>query len=48
MTIMHCGLWHRVEVNKSGIERTNIFVAYCPSWITEADRSARIRSGSKR
>jgi hypothetical protein len=38
MTIMHCGLWHRVEVNKSGIERRNIFVAYCPSWITEADR----------
>ena len=38
MTIIHCGLWHRVEVNKSSIERKNIFVSYCPSWITEADR----------
>ena len=38
MTIMHCGLWHRVEPNESDVVRKNIFLAYCPSWICEADR----------
>ncbi|HEV8245095.1 MAG TPA: phytanoyl-CoA dioxygenase family protein [Polyangiaceae bacterium] len=38
ITIQHCGLWHRVETNTSGVERKNIFLAYCPSWIVEADR----------
>ncbi len=38
MTIMHCGLWHRVEPNESDAVRKNIFIAYCPSWLCEADR----------
>ncbi|MCZ6676757.1 MAG: phytanoyl-CoA dioxygenase family protein [Candidatus Poribacteria bacterium] len=38
MTIMYCGVWHRVEANESNVVRKNIFLAYCPSWICEADR----------
>ncbi len=38
MTIIHCGLWHRVEANESDVVRKNIFIAYCPSWLCEADR----------
>jgi hypothetical protein len=38
MTIMHCNTWHRVEPNESDIVRKNIFLAYCPSWLCEADR----------
>ncbi|HIB88865.1 TPA: hypothetical protein EYO57_16990 [Candidatus Poribacteria bacterium] len=38
MTIMHCGTWHRVEPNESDVVRKNIFLAYCPSWVCEADR----------
>ena len=38
MTIMHSSIWHRVEPNESDVVRYNIFVAYCPSWLTPADR----------
>ncbi len=38
ITLMHCNLWHRVEPNESDVLRKNIFLAYCPSWICEADR----------
>ncbi len=38
ITIAHCGTWHRVEPNESDVVRKNIFLAYCPSWICEADR----------
>ncbi len=38
MTIMHSSIWHRVEPNESDVVRYNIFVAYCPSWVTPADR----------
>lgn len=38
MTLMHCGTWHRVEPNESDVVRKNIFLAYCPSWVCEADR----------
>ena len=38
MTIMHGSIWHRVEANVSNVTRKNLFLAYCPSWITSADR----------
>ena len=38
MTIMHGSIWHRVEPNESNITRKNLFLAYCPSWVTSADR----------
>lgn len=38
MTIMHGSIWHRVEPNESDITRKNLFLAYCPSWVTSADR----------
>lgn len=38
MTVMHSSIWHRVEMNESDVVRYNIFVAYCPSWVTPADR----------
>lgn len=38
MTIMHSSIWHRVENNDSDVERKNIFLAYCPSWIVSEDR----------
>ena len=38
MTVMHSSIWHRVEMNDSDVVRYNIFVAYCPSWVTSADR----------
>ena len=38
MTIVHCGLWHRVNPNKTDVVRKNIFLAYSPSWVSEADR----------
>ena len=38
MTILHCDTWHRVEPNESDVVRKNIFLAYCPSWVCEADR----------
>ena len=38
MTVMHSSIWHRVEPNYSGVTRKNFFIAYCPSWLTAADR----------
>lgn len=38
MTIMNGNVWHRVEPNESDTVRKNIFLAYCPSWIVQADR----------
>ena len=38
MTVMHSSIWHRVEPNESDVVRYNIFIAYCPSWVTPADR----------
>ena len=38
MTVMHSSIWHRVEPNESDITRYNIFIAYCPAWVTPADR----------
>ena len=38
MTVMHSSIWHRVEPNESDVTRQNIFVAYCPAWLTAADR----------
>ena len=38
MTVMHSSIWHRVEPNESDIIRYNIFMAYCPAWVTPADR----------
>lgn len=38
MTVMHCGVWHRVDVNHSDTIRKNMFVSYCPSWLWEGDR----------
>lgn len=38
LTVMHSGIWHRVEPNDSEVTRRNIFVAYCPAWVTPADR----------
>ncbi len=28
MTVMHCGTWHRVDVNKTDVIRKNIFVSH--------------------
>ena len=38
ITLMHSSIWHRVEPNESNITRRNIFIAYCPAWLTPADR----------
>ncbi len=38
MTVMHSSIWHRVEPNYSRVTRKNFFIAYCPSWLTAADR----------
>ncbi|MCZ6633988.1 MAG: phytanoyl-CoA dioxygenase family protein [bacterium] len=38
MTFMHCSTWHRVAPNNTDTVRKNIFLAYCPSWVCEADR----------
>ncbi len=38
MTVMHSSIWHRVEPNESDVVRKNIFYAYCPAWLTPADR----------
>lgn len=38
MTIMHSSIWHRVEPNDRDVVRKNIFFAYCPAWLTSADR----------
>ncbi|MYA22057.1 MAG: phytanoyl-CoA dioxygenase family protein [Gemmatimonadetes bacterium] len=38
MTFMHSSIWHRVEPNESDVVRKNIFYAYCPAWVTPADR----------
>lgn len=38
MTVMHSSIWHRVEPNFSQVTRKNFFIAYCPSWLTAADR----------
>ena len=38
MTLMHSSIWHRVEPNDSESVRKNIFYAYCPAWVTSADR----------
>lgn len=38
MSIMHSSIWHQVQANNSAVTRKNIFIAYCPSWLTAADR----------
>lgn len=38
ITVMNSSIWHRVEPNTSDVVRKNIFYAYCPAWITAADR----------
>lgn len=38
MTLMNSSIWHRVEPNDSDSVRKNIFFAYCPAWVTPADR----------
>ena len=38
ITLHHCDLWHRVETNSSANVRRNLYLSYCPSWITSADR----------
>jgi ectoine hydroxylase-related dioxygenase (phytanoyl-CoA dioxygenase family) len=39
MTLMHCSLWHRVAPNRTArAVRKNLYISYCPSWITAADR----------
>ena len=38
ITVMHCGIWHRVDVNETDTVRKNIFISYCPSWLWEGDR----------
>ena len=38
LTVMHSNIWHRVEPNESEVTRKNIFVAYCPAWVTSTDR----------
>ncbi len=38
MTVMHSSIWHRVEPNEHDVTRYNIFIAYCPAWVTPADR----------
>jgi ectoine hydroxylase-related dioxygenase (phytanoyl-CoA dioxygenase family) len=38
ITLHHCDLWHRVETNSSDTVRKNLYLSYCPSWITSADR----------
>ena len=38
MSIMHSSIWHQVQVNNSDVTRKNFFMAYCPAWLTPADR----------
>ncbi len=38
MTVMHSSIWHKVEPNLSKVTRKNFFIAYCPAWVTAADR----------
>jgi hypothetical protein len=38
MTVMHCGTWHRVDVNETDVLRKNLFVSYSASWLWEGDR----------
>jgi hypothetical protein len=38
ITLHHCDLWHRVETNTSARVRKNLYLSYCPSWVTSADR----------
>lgn len=34
MTLMHAGVWHRVNPNRTSVRRTTIFLSYGPSWVT--------------
>jgi hypothetical protein len=38
MSIMHSSIWHQVQANNSQVTRKNFFLAYCPAWLTPADR----------
>lgn len=39
MTLMHCSLWHRVAENETASAvRRNLYISYCPSWVTSGDR----------
>lgn len=38
ITLHHCDLWHRVEINSSSSIRKNLYLSYCPSWLTSTDR----------
>jgi ectoine hydroxylase-related dioxygenase (phytanoyl-CoA dioxygenase family) len=41
MTIMHGSLWHRVDANPSAVTRKNIYIGYCPSWVTPAEQTVK-------
>ena len=38
ITLHPCDLWHRVETNLGPSVRKNLYLSYCPSWITSGDR----------
>ena len=40
LTVYNGNLWHRVEANDTDIARKNVFVSYCPSWVTAGDHAS--------
>ena len=34
----HQALWHAAPPNQSDIERKNVYVSYCPTWMRPLDR----------
>jgi hypothetical protein len=41
MTIMHGSVWHRVDANTSPVTRKNIYIGYCPSWVTPGEQTVK-------
>lgn len=36
--VFHQALWHAAYPNQSGIERKNVYISYCPTWMRPVDR----------
>lgn len=38
MVVFHQALWHAAPPNESAIERKNVYISYCPTWMRPLDR----------
>ena len=38
IVVFHQALWHAAAPNTAGVERKNVYISYCPTWMRPVDR----------